>query len=69
MPADLASAAGVTAGWTKTQLDRGASTNARCITTFEKHLTQQAGASGAPVRAYGESNLSAAAADTALLRL
>ena len=33
MPADLASAAaGVTAGWTKTQLDRGAATNARCIT-------------------------------------
>ncbi len=68
MPADLASAAAaVTAGWTKTQLDRDASVNPRYSTRFEKHLTQQAGASGGPVRADGESNVSAAAADTAAL--
>ena len=68
MPSDLASAtAAVTAGWTKTQLDRGGSANPRYSTRFEKHLTQQAGASGGPVRADGESNVSAATADTAAL--
>ena len=60
MPADLASAAAaVLAAWTKTQLDRGASASPRYSTRFEKHLTQQAGASGGPVRADGQSNASA----------
>jgi len=68
MPTDIASAAAaVTAGYSKTQLDRGASFNPRYSTRFEKHLTGQAGASGGPVRADGESNVSAAAADTAAL--
>jgi hypothetical protein len=65
--AHASAAAAVTAGWTKMQLDRGASVNPRYETTFEKHLTGQAGQSGGPLRAYGVSNVSAAAADTAAL--
>jgi hypothetical protein len=68
MPADLASAAAaVTAGYTKSQYDRGASANPRYETQFEKHQVGIPGYSGGPVRFNGQSNVSAAAADTAAL--
>jgi hypothetical protein len=55
MPVDIASAApAVTAGWTKTQLDRGASANPRYSTRFEKHLTQQPGSSVQAIKQVGE---------------
>lgn len=68
MPADLASAAAaVTAGYTKTQYDWGAAKNPRYETLFEKHMLGIPGYSGGPVRHNGQSNVSAAAADTAAL--
>lgn len=68
--ADLAdAAAAVSAGYKKTQTDRGAaSPNLRYVTDFTKPMV---GVTGAPAsveqRAVGESSTSAAAADTQAL--
>ena len=65
---DLASAAAaVSAGYTKTQSDRGAGTSPRFLTTFEKQLGGNTGQAHANSRAIGTSDVSAAAADTAAL--
>ena len=59
-------AAVVAAGYSKTQLDRGASANPRYQTTYGKHIVgEPGGGSGHEHRAVGVSNTSAAAADTA----
>lgn len=64
MPADLANAAAaVSAGYSKTQIDMGAGKSPRYRTVLEKYVTGDS-ASGSPLRAYGESDVSAAAADT-----
>lgn len=56
-------AAAVTAGYIKTQIDRGASAAIRYATILEINVNSgEAGTT--PFRAYGESNSSAAAADT-----
>jgi hypothetical protein len=61
-------AAATTAGWTRTQLDRGAAKNPRYQTTYEKHIVgEPGGSSGQAVRAAFESNTSQAAADTGAL--
>lgn len=60
-------AAAVSAGYRKTQIDRGASVPAtipRYATIFDKAMTG-ASESGSRLEAMGESNSSAAAADTA----
>jgi hypothetical protein len=67
---DLASeAAAVTAGWKKLQTDRGAGKSPRYITEQSKPITGDPdGGSGTNVVAgRGESDVSAAAADTAAL--
>jgi hypothetical protein len=67
---DLASeAAAVTAGWIKLQIDRGAGKSPRFITEQSKPITGDPdGGSGANVvGGRGESDASAAAADTAAL--
>lgn len=65
---DLASpAAAVSAGYSKTQVDRGSAFKggAQYLTIFEKWLTGEPGGNGFNHRATGESSASAAAADTA----
>jgi hypothetical protein len=65
---DLANAAAaVAAGYTKTQIDRGATPPGgalRYTTVFEKWVSGATGQSGAMIRATGESNVDAATADT-----
>jgi hypothetical protein len=64
---DFASAAAaVSGGYVKTQVDRGASTREanRYLTRFEKPITGAPGDSGRVLSAEGESNASAAGADT-----
>ena len=65
---DLANAAAaVSAGYSKTQVDRGATFKggAQYLTIFEKRLLGEPGKDGFLLRAQGESSASAAAADTA----
>lgn len=66
---DLASAAAaVTAGYSKTQTDRGVgAASPRYITVFEKYLVGGSDEAFAIARAIGTSDVSAAAADTAAL--
>jgi hypothetical protein len=61
-------AAAQAAGYTVTRHDRGASsTLPRYTTVIEKWLVGEAGQNGFPLRATGESNVSANAADSAAL--
>ena len=62
-------AAAVTAGYSKTQVDRGSAfrAGAQYLTIFERWLTGEPGGNGFNLRAMGESSASAAAADTAAL--
>jgi hypothetical protein len=60
--------AATAAGWTRTQLDRGASFNPRYTTWYQKHIIgEPGGSSGQEMRVVGQSNTSQAAADTVAL--